>query len=40
VAKVIGSLRNEAEAELSKLPGLFEKAIAGDFREISEELHK
>ena len=40
MAKVIGSLRNEAEAELSKLPGLFEKAIAGAFREISEELHK
>lgn len=38
MAKVIGSLRKEAEDELAKLPDLFEQSIAGAFREISEEL--
>ena len=38
MAKRIGSLRLEAEAELAKLSGIFEKAIAGAFGDISDEL--
>lgn len=38
MAKRIGSLRLEAEAELAKLSGIFEKAIDGAFGDISDEL--
>lgn len=38
MAKRIGSLRLEAEAELTKLSGIFEEAIAGAFGAISDEL--